>query len=271
MDVNGLIQVMLYSSEVNPPEGRNFAMAYKSSPLASSRSGPLSGQARLWEDLRKEARKLEGELDVKLAAYAKLCSGFEANYRLKGESSAVGTDQLAQTKSAEIEDLLQRLSDINDEMGSAIGGSSDSRSHTLARHRDILQEFTQEFRRLNSSLGAARDRVQLMAGSADTSPLLSVQIQGSSGALLRERATIQSSTSAVDEVLAQASTVSTNLMEQRRIFDNVTDKVLAVGARFPLVNGLLNAIRRKKSKDTLVLSGVIAACLLFTIIYLLSK
>jgi hypothetical protein len=51
--------------------------------------------------------------------------------------------QLAQTKSADIEGLLQRLSDINDEMGSAIGGASDSRSHTLARHRDILQEFSQ--------------------------------------------------------------------------------------------------------------------------------
>lgn len=51
--------------------------------------------------------------------------------------------QLAQTKAAEIEDLLQRLSDINDEMGSLIGGIGDTRSHTLARHRDILQEFTQ--------------------------------------------------------------------------------------------------------------------------------
>lgn len=51
--------------------------------------------------------------------------------------------QLAQTKAAEIDGLLQRLSDVNDEMGSVIGGFSDARSHTLARHRDILQEFTQ--------------------------------------------------------------------------------------------------------------------------------
>ncbi len=46
---------------------------------------------------------------------------------------------------------------------------------------------------------------------------------------------------------------------------------LQVGSRFPVVNGLLNAIRRKKSKDTLVLSGVIAACILFTIIYVMAK
>eukprot|EP00195_Chlamydomonas_chlamydogama_P006955 CAMPEP_0202890734 /NCGR_PEP_ID=MMETSP1392-20130828/1050_1 /ASSEMBLY_ACC=CAM_ASM_000868 /TAXON_ID=225041 /ORGANISM="Chlamydomonas chlamydogama, Strain SAG 11-48b" /LENGTH=139 /DNA_ID=CAMNT_0049574357 /DNA_START=211 /DNA_END=627 /DNA_ORIENTATION=+ len=139
-------------------------MAYRSSPSAS-RAPLIPGQTRAWEDLRKEARKLEGELDVKLAAYNKLCSGFEANYRLKSDSSALGADQLAATKAAEIEELLQRLSDANDEMGSLIGGiSGDSRSHTLARHRDILQEYTLEFRRLNSTLGAAKDRAALLAG-----------------------------------------------------------------------------------------------------------
>lgn len=43
---------------------------------------------------RVQARKLEGELDVKLAAYAKLCSGFEANYRLRATDSSLGADQV---------------------------------------------------------------------------------------------------------------------------------------------------------------------------------
>ena len=51
--------------------------------------------------------------------------------------------QLAQAKASEIVALLQRLSDVNDEMGGAIVGGSDARSHTLARHRDVLQEYTQ--------------------------------------------------------------------------------------------------------------------------------
>lgn len=156
--------------------------------------------------------------------------------------------QLAQTKAAEIEDLLQRLSDTNDEMSSLITGASDSRSHTLARHRDILQEFSQvllstarrvcmdqvaergwcmqEFRRLDSTLGAARDRAHLLSNASEGTPLLGVQVcctggavirsgntwqgvilshdttinpqvQGSTGALLRERATVQSATNAV--------------------------------------------------------------------------
>lgn len=41
-----------------------------------------------------------------------------------------------------------------------------------------------------------------------------------------------------------------------------------VGARFPVINGLLNVIRRKKSKDTLVLASAVAACVLLITIYL---
>ena len=51
--------------------------------------------------------------------------------------------QLAHTKGAEIEALLRRLSDVNDSMSSALSGSSDSRLHTLGRHRDLLHDFNQ--------------------------------------------------------------------------------------------------------------------------------
>jgi hypothetical protein len=49
-------------------------------------------------------------------------------------------------------------------------------------------------------------------------------------------------------MLAQAQSVSRSLLEQRRIFSNVQDKLVNVGERFPVINGLLNAVRRKKSK-----------------------
>ncbi|PNW82487.1 hypothetical protein CHLRE_06g280900v5 [Chlamydomonas reinhardtii] len=257
---------MSYLLEV-PSTGRvaTAYMAYRPAPARPP------GQTRVWEDLRKEARRLEGELDVKLAAFTKLCSSFEASYKLNTADNSLGADQqLAQTKAAEVEDLLQRLSDINDEMAAIVGGSTDSRSHTLARHRDILQEFTQEFRKVNSTLGAALDRVKLLAGASD-SPHLSVNVQNSSGALLRERGAIQNSANMVDDILSQAANVSGNLLGQRRVFEGALDKLVQVGSRFPVVNGLLNAIRRKKSKDTLVLAGVIAACVLFTILYVMAK
>jgi Golgi SNAP receptor complex protein 1 len=51
--------------------------------------------------------------------------------------------QLLQSKQAEIEKLLSRLSDVNDGMRSTLAGGADARSHTLARHRDILHDFQQ--------------------------------------------------------------------------------------------------------------------------------
>lgn len=57
--------------------------------------------------------------------------------------STLCASQLAKTKAADIEALLQQLSDINHEMGGVIAGAGDARSHTLARHRDILTDLTQ--------------------------------------------------------------------------------------------------------------------------------
>ncbi|GAB4814536.1 hypothetical protein N2152v2_001582 [Parachlorella kessleri] len=212
------------------------------------------------------ARKLESELDVKVAAYGKLCAGFESSYA-KGESG-LAQDQLLQTRSSEIEKLLARLSDVNDAMRSALSGTADSRSHTLARHRDILHDFTQEFRRLTTIIGAARDRADLM-GAGQSSPLLGSQ--SGTGLLLRERGMLATSNAALDDVIGQAQGVSSNLQQQRHLFDSIGGKMSNLGARFPVVNSLLNAIRRKKSKDTVILSVVVAVCTLFILIYWWNK
>ncbi len=61
--------------------------------------------------------------------------------------------QLSHSKAMEIEDLLGRLSDVNDGLSSSLSGASDPRSHTLARHRDILHDYTQARPRLTCRSG----------------------------------------------------------------------------------------------------------------------
>jgi Golgi SNAP receptor complex protein 1 len=196
-----------------------------------------------------------------------------------------------------VEQLLQRLADVNDELAAAAamsgggggGGSSSSaaaRQHVLARHRDVLAELRQEYRRAAEGVSAARERAELLsggyqsragAGGGEGAPLLGGG-PGSGGhdtaaaaLLLRERGTIAASTNMVDEMLAQAGAVSRGLADQRRAFESVGDRLTAMGERFPAVQGLLTAVRRKKSRDTVVLAGVIAACAAFTVIYVLAK
>lgn len=175
-----------------------------------------------------------------------------------------------QTKASEIDLLLQRLSEINGNLSGVVSDASDPRAHTLARHRDILHDFTQEYRRLSSIAGAARDRAGLLGGSSfDVSN--NNNSSSSSGLLLRERSILDRSHAAMDGVLGQAQGVASNLTQQRQLFDAIDSKLAAVGARFPVVNSLLNAIRRRKNKDTLVLAGVSAVCLLLILIYWVSK
>lgn len=51
--------------------------------------------------------------------------------------------QLAEARASEVQSLLRRLGDLNDEMGGLAAGGSDARAHTIARHRDVLTEYMQ--------------------------------------------------------------------------------------------------------------------------------
>lgn len=223
------------------------------------------GQQRAWELLRKEARKLESEIDSKLASYAKYDKGL--SYR-QNDASSEGYASTVQA--AQIEDLLSNLSRVNEEMVGSVSGS-DSRRHTLARHKDILQEYQQEFRRLKSIHTSMEDRASLLGDvkSGANAPLL--PLSSNSNAILRERANIGSVNNALDDVIGQAQNVASSLANQRRVFDGINSKLNVLGARFPVVNSLLTSIRRRKAKDTIVMSLVVAFCLVVMILYMFSR
>eukprot|EP00899_Mesostigma_viride_P016697 jgi/Mesvir1/25028/Mv16968-RA.1 len=235
------------------------------------------GSSRMWEDLRKEARKLEGELDFKLASYSKLGAG--------ASGDAEAPDLVSTTKAVEIEELLRRLLEVNDAMANCVnGGGSDVLTHTLARHRDILHEFTEEFKRARATMAHHREHAELLGGfgggpAADIAGGSFLGVPGGAAAggmgrehaLLRERGSIHSSTAQLDDVLGQAQQTISILAQQRSLFTDIGAKINAVGAKFPLVNSVMNQIKRKKSKDTIILASVIAGCTLFTLIYWLSK
>ena len=117
----------------------------------------------------------------------------------------------------------------------------------------------------------AKDKAELMAGAKDTTPLMGVTVQSNANALMRERNSIAAGTSALDDVLAHATQVGSSLRDQRTMFDNIGSKMMSVGTKFPVVSGLLNAIRRRKSRETLVIVGVVVVCTLLLLAYLMRK
>ncbi|CAL5340225.1 unnamed protein product [Camellia sinensis] len=296
-----------------------------------------------WEELRKEARKIEGDLDVKLSSYAKLGSRFShgvlqndatllgldrswgdnypknspllgpnsfisTSYNMaqpnlvinndmnlktvlndgyvdSGSPTTVGSSRSWKSMEMEIQSLLEKLLDINDAMSRCAASATPTTSVTqkLARHRDILHEFTQEFKRTKGNINSMREHAELLSSVREdiseykASGSMSPRVQ-----LLRERASIHGSIShgeilgndlqeEIDDVISQAQSTRAALGSQRAFFGNVEGKVKLLSDKFPIIRGLLGSIRRKKSRDTLILSAVIAACTLFLIIYWLSK
>jgi golgi SNAP receptor complex member 1 len=67
--------------------------------------------------------------------------------------------------------------------------------------------------------------------------------------------------------LRPASQAVASLAGQRAMFVDMSTKMGAVGAKFPVVNSLVTAIRRKKSKEAFILAAVVASCTLFTLVY----
>ncbi|CAN1188783.1 Golgi SNAP receptor complex member 1-2 [Linum perenne] len=197
-----------------------------------------------WEELRREARKVEGDLDVKLSSYAKLGVRFTQAGSVETGSPTVGSVRSWKSVEMEIQSLLEKLLDINDSMSRCAESASQTTSvnQKLARHRDILHEYTQ-------ASGSSSPRVQL----------------------LRERASIHGSISHIDDVISQAQATRAVLGSQRSFFGEVQGKVKHLSDKFPVIRGLLGSIRRRRSRDTLILSAVIGACSLFLIIYWLSK
>jgi len=220
-----------------------------------------------WEELRKEARKLEGDLDVKLSSYAKLGG-------MLSHGGDVGGDGSWKSMEMEIESLLEKLLDINDSMSRCVAAATSTTSVTqkLARHRDILHEFTQEFRRTRNNISSMREHAELLTSVRnDISEYKASGSLSPGPSLLRERGAIHGNIAQMDEVINVAQTAKGALGAQRTTFVEIQGKVKQLGDRFPAIRGILGAIRRKKSKDTLILAGVITSCTLFLIIYWLSK
>ncbi|GLD57257.1 Golgi SNAP receptor complex member 1, partial [Lates japonicus] len=133
------------------------------------------GSSNYWEDLRKQARQLENELDLKLVSFSKLCTSYSSSRDgHRGDTSDTTPllnnstqDRMFDTMSVEIEQLLAKLTAVNDKMAeytNAPGTTSLNAAlmHTLQRHRDILQDYTHEFHKTKGNFLAIREREDLL-------------------------------------------------------------------------------------------------------------
>ncbi|XP_058225348.1 Golgi SNAP receptor complex member 1-1-like isoform X2 [Rhododendron vialii] len=183
-----------------------------------------------WDSLRKQARKLEAQLDDQMYLYRKLVS-------TKVDGS---TDKDLESG---VEQLLRQLKQVISHMQAWVSsGGSEIYSHTLTRHQEILLDLTQEFNRLRSSLRAKKEHASLLEDFSDFDRTrLDLEVGAGSGeqAVLKEHASISRSTGQMDSVISQAQGTLGTLVFQQSMFGGINSKLSNVSGRLPTVRLLL--------------------------------
>ncbi|KAL0323653.1 UNVERIFIED_CONTAM: Aspartate aminotransferase, chloroplastic [Sesamum calycinum] len=177
-----------------------------------------------WDSLRKQARKLEAQLDEQMHLYRKLVSTKVDNSNDNDLES--GIDQ-----------LLKQLQQVNVQMQAWVSsGGSEIFSHTLTRHQEIFQDLMQEFKRLHSSQRAKKEHASLLEDFREFDRTrLDLEDGGGSydQALLKERASLHRSSGQMDSVISQAQETLKSLVFQRSTFGGINSKLSNVSSRLP--------------------------------------
>ncbi|CAK6957175.1 Golgi SNAP receptor complex member 1-like [Scomber scombrus] len=238
----------------------------------------MAASSNYWEDLRKQARQLENELDLKLVSFSKLCTSYSSSNRdQRTRSDSVGSshDNMLVAMTTELEQLLTNLTAVNDKMAeytNTPGASSHNAAlmHTLQRHRDILQDYTHEFHKTKSNFFSLREREDLL-GSVHRDI---ESYKSGSGVnnrrtelFLKEHEHLRSSDRLIDNAISIAMATKENITFQRGMLKSIQTRVTTLANRFPAINNLVQKINLRKRRDSLILGGVIGVCTILLLLY----
>ncbi|XP_052472776.1 Golgi SNAP receptor complex member 1 isoform X1 [Carassius gibelio] len=242
------------------------------------------GNSNYWEDLRKQARQLENELDLKLVSFSKLCTSYSSSRDgRRGDSSSDTTpllsnstqDRMFETMSVEIEQLLAKLTGVNDKMAEytstpGVTSLNAALMHTLQRHRDILQDYTHEFHKTKSNFMAIREREDLLGSvrkDIETYKSGSGVNNRRTELFLKEHEHLRNSDRLLDDTISIAMATKENMTSQRGFLKSIQSRVNTLANRFPAINNLIQRINLRKRRDSLILGGVIGICTILLLLY----
>ncbi|XP_055849850.1 Golgi SNAP receptor complex member 1 [Episyrphus balteatus] len=222
-----------------------------------------------YDALRKQARHLENEIDLKLVAFSKIGAGSSSS---GGHSSADTSPLLGEhvfdSLSEEIAQMLDKLSSLNENM-SELPTSGAAAIHTLQRHREILQGYRQEFNKICANHTTRMEREELLRGSGLSTNLNSPSSSGLSrrDMYLKESSHINSSNSLINDQISIAMETKEHLLSQRQSFKRLQTRFNDISNRFPLISSLVQRINIKKRRDSMILGLVIGICTILLLLY----
>lgn len=224
-----------------------------------------------WEGLRKQARALENEVDLKLVSFSKLGTNFSRKEDQQPLLGGQGGD--LDRLQTDLETLLEQLGQVNEDMAGFAAGAGAGQSaaihHTLQRHTEILQDYRQEFKKTSANITAIVEREGLLSSvHSEISDYREGKKRNQKmDSLQREMEHTRNSEQLIDEQISIALDTRESLVNQREVLKAVQTKLNDLTNKFPLINNLVTKINFRKRRDTIIIGLVIGICLVFMIWY----
>lgn len=254
--------------------------------------------SREFDSLRREATKLERHLEDRVARYQQLAQRLTvgdsngagpsddsltqrssllehaetgtapSSYPDKKKDANKNTEEEEALLSKDIHRTMSTMTElINTKMAPAAERTGRSQHSLLVkRYREILFDCGADYSKTSAAVARRREAQELFRGAVARGG--DVGDDAGMEQLMRERNAIDNSMKSAAGVLSQASSVRSDLRSQGASLRGVTGTVALIAGNIPGLNGLIDKIRKKRLQDDRVVSGVVAACILFTLWYL---
>ncbi|XP_065174915.1 Golgi SNAP receptor complex member 1-like [Sycon ciliatum] len=232
---------------------------------------------RPFEDLRRDVRQVENEIDVKLVSLSKLGTSIQnAGAWSNGDPlSSHSSSTTCEAMALEIEQLINKLTSLNDQLAESAGNVSQVSSNSaaveraVARHTGILQGYTLEFDKIKSRIHIEQERADLLGSvRRDIAAHKSSGVDRQTALYMGEHERLLSSDRVADEALGVAVRARQSLEAQRRRLLNITGSVRNLLNRFPAINSLVGRINVRKRRDSIILGSVIAVCIIVLFLFM---
>merc|ERR1712106_794886 len=194
----------------------------------------LSEKKMSWE---VQFRKSEAELDLKLSSFQNLST----------EHDSVQLE-------AEIETLLNKLNQIVKEQD---------------QNPNVLADYDNQLRRTKEKHHQAKNRRDLLGSVRHDISQYHSQNQTKMSLLNTENDKLKNSSNLTDTAISIALSTQDSLRRQRSLYKNINRRMLELATKFPVINSLVNRISMRKKRDSFIMGGVVALCLILIIFYTL--
>ncbi|XP_012252757.2 Golgi SNAP receptor complex member 1 isoform X2 [Athalia rosae] len=220
-----------------------------------------------WEDLRKQARHLENEIEAKLVAFNKLGVNAGSIHASSDTVPLLDEEHVFENMATEIESLVAKLSTVNDRMGE-IKPNGAPMLHTMQRHREILKDYKLELNKTQTNFTAKRDREDLLGSvRKEIDNYKSGNGLNRREQYLKESQHLHNSDRLVNDQISIAVETRDHLVSQRHTFKRIQTRFNDISNRFPAVNSLLQRINIRKRRDSIILGLIIGFCTFLMLLY----